>query len=303
MGTGEKGTLEYRLSFKNSEESAISPWHSVPLYAGQGLLNFVCEIPRNSRAKFEVATDEPNNPIKQDSKKGKPRSYAIDILWNYGMLPQTWEDPHHVSEDCDGHIGDNDPVDVVEVGDKTAFSGEIYAVKPVCAFAMIDEGELDWKIVAISAEDPRSKLVNDVEDMEKHFPGTLDAIREWFRTYKTFEGKPLNKFALNERAMNREYTLGVVAQTHSFWKSMVAQSRADPKSTKLAVGDVPIPTHCFIPPKVDDKSSAESMKDALEAVVDLHLSHKRHQEETETSSETELEHDSKRVELVTVTVA
>ena len=42
---------------------------------------------------------------------------------------------------------------------------------------MIDEGELDWKIVAISAEDPRSKLVNDVEDMEKHFPGTLDAIR------------------------------------------------------------------------------------------------------------------------------
>jgi hypothetical protein len=50
---------------------------------------------------------------------------------------QTWEDPHHVSEDCDGHIGDNDPVDVVEVGDKTAFSGEIYAVKPVCGKCLI----------------------------------------------------------------------------------------------------------------------------------------------------------------------
>lgn len=44
---------------------------------------------------------------------------------------QTWEDPHHKSEDCDGHIGDNDPVDVVEIGDKTAKTGEIYAVKPV----------------------------------------------------------------------------------------------------------------------------------------------------------------------------
>lgn len=35
---------------------------------------------------------------------------------------------------------------------------------------MIDEGELDWKIVAISLDDPRASLVNDVEDVEKHFP-------------------------------------------------------------------------------------------------------------------------------------
>lgn len=42
---------------------------------------------------------------------------------------------------------------------------------------MIDEGELDWKVVAIASEDPRSKLVNDVTDMEEHFPGTLDSIR------------------------------------------------------------------------------------------------------------------------------
>ena len=35
---------------------------------------------------------------------------------------------------------------------------------------MIDEGELDWKIVAISLDDPRASLVNDVKDVEKHFP-------------------------------------------------------------------------------------------------------------------------------------
>jgi hypothetical protein len=35
---------------------------------------------------------------------------------------------------------------------------------------MIDEGELDWKIVAISSDDPRASLVNDVDDVEKHFP-------------------------------------------------------------------------------------------------------------------------------------
>ena len=45
------------------------------------------------------------------------------------------------------------------------------------ALAMIDEGELDWKVVAISTADPRYKLVNDVADLEVHFPGTLSAVR------------------------------------------------------------------------------------------------------------------------------
>lgn len=35
---------------------------------------------------------------------------------------------------------------------------------------MIDEGELDWKIVAISLDDPKASLVNDIDDVEKHFP-------------------------------------------------------------------------------------------------------------------------------------
>lgn len=35
---------------------------------------------------------------------------------------------------------------------------------------MIDEGELDWKIIAISLDDPKASLVNDIDDVEKHFP-------------------------------------------------------------------------------------------------------------------------------------
>lgn len=49
----------------------------------------------------------------------------------FNFLPQTWEDPEHRSEDCDGYIGDNDPVDVVEIGNHTAKTGEIYVVKPL----------------------------------------------------------------------------------------------------------------------------------------------------------------------------
>jgi hypothetical protein len=53
----------------------ISPWHDIPLHSDDGLLNFVVEIPKETSAKMEVATEEPNTPIKQDTKKGKLRYY------------------------------------------------------------------------------------------------------------------------------------------------------------------------------------------------------------------------------------
>ena len=45
---------------------------------------------------------EESNPLKQDIKKDKLRFYPYNIHWNYGMLPQTWEDPEHKSEELGG---------------------------------------------------------------------------------------------------------------------------------------------------------------------------------------------------------
>ena len=32
---------------------------------------------------------------------------------------------------------------------------------------MIDDGELDWKVIAISEDDPKAASVNDFEDVER----------------------------------------------------------------------------------------------------------------------------------------
>lgn len=42
--------------------------------------------------------------------------------------------------------GDNDPVDVVEIGSAQLKMGGVYRVKPLGVYAMIDDGELDWKV-------------------------------------------------------------------------------------------------------------------------------------------------------------
>ena len=45
---------------------------------------------------------EDGTPIKQDMKKGKLRFYPYNIHWNYGMLPQTWEDPAQRNDEAGG---------------------------------------------------------------------------------------------------------------------------------------------------------------------------------------------------------
>ncbi|KAJ7566714.1 hypothetical protein O6H91_02G115600 [Diphasiastrum complanatum] len=173
---------------------------------------------------MEVATEETLTPIKQDTKKGKLRFYPYNINWNYGLLPQTWEDPTHANSDVEGAFGDNDPVDVVEIGERQAEIGEVLKVKPLAVLAMIDEGELDWKVVAISMDDPKASLVNDIEDVEKHFPGTLTAIRNWFRDYKVPDGKPQNKFGFENKPAGKSYALKVIDETHAAWVKLVTRS-------------------------------------------------------------------------------
>ncbi len=37
----------------------VSPWHEIPLFAEDGLLHYICEIPKETSAKMEVATVSP----------------------------------------------------------------------------------------------------------------------------------------------------------------------------------------------------------------------------------------------------
>lgn len=106
----------------------ISPWHDIPLKSGDNY-NCIIEIPKFTKAKMEVTTKEHRNPIAQDLKKGKLRDYHGPIYWNYGCLPQTWENPNILHPTLK-FKGDNDPLDVVEIGSKVLDTG---SVVPVCS--------------------------------------------------------------------------------------------------------------------------------------------------------------------------
>jgi len=213
--TGETGTESFRLNFKGEDGAAISPWHDIPLMDGDAY-NMVVEIPKMTKPKMEVATKEENNPIAQDEKKGKLRDYHGPIFWNYGCLPQTWEDPNvnHPELKC---FGDDDPIDVVEIGSAALDMGSVVPVKPLGVLAMIDDGELDWKVLAVKTDDPLAEEYNDVDDVPA---AVKDGIREWFRWYKTPDDKPLNGFGFDEKFLDVAETKKVIEETHEAWKDL-----------------------------------------------------------------------------------
>ncbi|XP_065156889.1 inorganic pyrophosphatase isoform X3 [Atheta coriaria] len=223
---GAPNTTDYRVYISDGN-GPISPLHDIPLYADEEkkTFNMLVEVPRWTNAKMEITLKESLNPIKQDVKKGKLRFVANcfphhGYIWNYGALPQTWENPDHL-DDGTGCKGDNDPIDVIEIGYRVAKRGEVIQVKILGTIALIDEGETDWKLIAIDVNDPIADQMHDVADVEKHFPGLLKASVEWFKIYKIPDNKPENQFAFNGEAKPAAFALNVVEEVHKFWKQLV----------------------------------------------------------------------------------
>ncbi|XP_068606788.1 inorganic pyrophosphatase 2, mitochondrial [Brachionichthys hirsutus] len=243
---GRPNSTDYRIYFRTSEGIYISPFHDIPLIAeteqdigvaskklkrngSEVLFNMVVEVPRWSNAKLEIATKEPLNPIKQDIKKGKLRFVANifphkGYIWNYGALPQTWEDPDH-KDDETKCCGDCDPVDVCDIGTKVCSPGQVIQVKVLGILAMIDEGEMDWKVIAINAEDPDAKNLSSIEDVCKSRPGHLEATVDWFRKYKVPDGKSENQFGYNEQFKDKDFAVEIIKSTHEQWRALVEKRK------------------------------------------------------------------------------
>ena len=204
-------TFDYSMKFESGDKT-ISPWHDIPLVEAShasNVFNYVNEIPVGTKAKMEVATKVEQNPIKQDIKKGNLRFFTYgDIPFNYGCVPQTWEDPNIKIEACGGAGGDNDPIDVVELSGQKTEIGQVYPIKALGVLAMIDEGETDWKVVALPATEEFAKFntLNDLKNDAK-FNKHLAEVVHWFRYYKTTDGKPENSFGFNSEFQDESYVL------------------------------------------------------------------------------------------------
>ncbi|KAI9277476.1 inorganic pyrophosphatase [Sporodiniella umbellata] len=223
---GSPYSLNYTVYFEN-DGNLISPFHDIPLFANKEktLYNMVVEIPRWTNAKNEINKETKFNPIKQDTTDGKPR-FVTNIfpfkgyIWNYGALPQTWEDPGYIVP-YTHKKSDNDPIDVVEIGQSVATVGQVKQVKILGIIALVVGDVTDWKLVAIDNNDPLAKNISDIQDVDKYMPGYMDSTIKFYKEYKRPDGKPYNYIGFHAKPQNKKLATEIILGTHVHWQLLM----------------------------------------------------------------------------------
>jgi len=220
--------------FLNDGDQQVSPWHDISLVASESypssgsafsvttLFNMITEIPMYTSAKMEVMKDKWSNPIMQDTNKdGSARYYTYGVpFFNYGLLPQTWEDPDVIS--ADGYGGDNDPVDVIEIGATPLPMGSVTQIKVLGSLELIDEGETDHKVIALRISDSRATLINNMKDLEEHIPGLTAKLVDWLKMYKTSDGKAINVISNHNIPTSVLQAVEIISECHKKWLELVS---------------------------------------------------------------------------------
>jgi inorganic pyrophosphatase len=216
--SNEKNGFDYRLFLYKDKEfnKKASFWHDINYLNDNGTYNMVIEVPQGNLKKLEMCKSETHNPIKQDSKTNKLtgqtylRYYKLTPYFNYGFIPQTWENNKKLN--FEKYYGDNDPIDVVEISEKRYHIGQIIKVKVLGSFCLIDEGEVDWKIIAIEENE---KFEEDILTDNR-----VRKIMDWFMLYKTYDGKEENTIYLNKR-FDAEETKQIIKETHEDYLKLI----------------------------------------------------------------------------------
>jgi inorganic pyrophosphatase len=146
----------------------MNPWHDVPIGDNSPeIVNAIIEIPKGSKIKFEL--DKVSGLIRVD----RILFSAVHYPANYGFIPQTY---------CD----DNDPLDILVLGQEPVPSLVMMAARPIGLMRMTDHGQEDDKIIAVHVDDPE---VADTYSLEQLAPHKLRELRRFFEDYKQLEGK------------------------------------------------------------------------------------------------------------------
>jgi inorganic pyrophosphatase len=160
----------------------LHPWHGVEIGAeAPAICTAFIEIVPTDTIKYEV--DKASGILKVD----RPQQFSNVFPALYGFLPQTYCDIE-VGKLCmektgkTGIIGDQDPLDIIVLTEKTiARGGILVQAMPIGGFRMIDANQADDKIIAIMKGDEVYGSWHDLNDVNE---AVLTRLKHYFLTYK-----------------------------------------------------------------------------------------------------------------------
>lgn len=164
------------------------PWHQVsPGDLLPALVNVIIEIPKGSRAKYEL--DKPSGLLRLDRVLYSSVYYPA----NYGFIPQSYG-------------ADHDPLDILVISQIELVPLCIVEARVVGVMQMVDNGEDDDKIIAVASKDKSVNYIDDIHSLPPHFTAEL---RHFFEEYKRLEQKTV----IVEDFQNREKAEGIILRS------------------------------------------------------------------------------------------
>ena len=167
-------------------------FYSVSLLSNNGNYNAVIEIPAGTNKKYEYNKKTKNFEI--DKKNGKDRIIQfLPYIGNYGFIPSTFSDP------IIG--GDGDALDVLVISENIA-TGTIIEIIPIAVLKLIDDGEIDYKIIAIPFDTNKQIIkTNTFEEFSIFFPEIKQIIELWFLNYNKDDVAKIEGWEDEQRAV------------------------------------------------------------------------------------------------------
>ena len=212
-------------------------WRDLPLTENNfKTVNALFEIPRNTISKIQIFNEELNHPLKQDTRKMRntlmPRYFQMPVLFNYGALPRTWEGDIINKPINRGFKADDDPIDVIEFS-KTKFQDHLPVECVVIgALGLIDQGEMDWKILVLNLEEANKTNTFTLAAALKNYNSVLEYIRTFFRVYKLHEKKGMNEYIDNGRFHDEKEALEIIKENNREFELLVKDINHDSAAKK-----------------------------------------------------------------------
>lgn len=143
-------------------------WHDIsPKRISSDRFMAVIEIPKGCKNKYEM--DKDTGLLRLDRVLYTSTHYPA----NYGFIPRTYAEDH-------------DPLDVLVLCQETIVPMTLVECYPIGVMKMVDDDEIDEKIIAIPFNDPSYNCYTDVQQLPKHI---FDEISHFFRVYKSLENR------------------------------------------------------------------------------------------------------------------
>lgn len=146
----------------------MHPWHDVKLQSeAPQIIPAVIEIPKGSKTKYEL--DKESGLIRVD------RILFSSVVYpaNYGFIPRTYG-------------LDNDPLDILVLGQEAVVPLAIMRAKPIGVMKMLDQGAEDDKIIAVHLDDPEYSFYESITQLPPH---RMSEVQRFFEDYKQLEKK------------------------------------------------------------------------------------------------------------------